>query len=207
MFVKASPMLDIAATLKLLGGYHADIHIWGTRTECKELCIDINFGAGSDAPADRHIVSCHTVDEPTFSFILEQERDAPCTYAAVSPGDTLYEPYPAVVKGGGWRTLSATTGLSVVSALSHLYIGSGNGDHPFPGSAWTVEAVLPWGKEAIRSVQRQWPRISVASRGFMLDAEALRKRLKTSEAPGDMKLWGVTAADGAHALIIGRRKV
>lgn len=202
LFVKASPMLDIRDTLQRVGPYQADVHIWGTRTECKELCLNIHFD-GCESPGGPTIY-CHTIGAASLSYLLAEEHEAACAFATPTEGMVIYEPYPSVVKGGGFRSLAQAKQSPMVSPQSHLYV-SEQLMELFPGQPWRVEAVMPWGKEAIKKVRYDWPRISVATRGFMLDAEALRKKLKVNEGPGDVKLWGVTAADGKAMLLVGRR--
>lgn len=202
LFVKASPMLDIRDTLQRVAPYCADVHIFGTRTECKELCLDIHFECEQIPFGPR--VCCHTVGAGSFAYLMGREHEAQCAYSTPMEGMVIYEPYPSVVKGGGFRSLAQAKHLPMVSSQSHLYVSEQFMDC-FPGQPWRVEAVLPWGKEAIKKVRHDWPRISVATRGFMLDADALRKKLKVSEGPGDVKLWGVTAADGKAMLLVGRR--
>ncbi|MCM1336927.1 MAG: methyltransferase domain-containing protein [Candidatus Amulumruptor caecigallinarius] len=201
LFVKASPMLDIHDTLQRVAPYHADVHIFGTRTECKELCLDFIFeGANQSEPS----VTCHTVGADSFRYRLADEQDTPCAYSLPAVGSVIYEPFPSVVKGGGFRSLAQASGLAMLSPQSHLYVAE-NEEQSFPGTPWKVEATMSWGKDAIKRVREQWSHISVATRGFILDAESLRKRLKVSEGPGEMKLWGVTAADGTPMLLVGRR--
>lgn len=207
LFVKASPMLDIRATLRFLAPYRPDIHIFGTRTECKELCLDFHFLDGEDANEETW-VTCHTIGAPGIGFSLDAERSQECDYALPREGDILLEPFPAIVKGGCFRLLSEAHSVPLLSPKSHLYILPAEREAAaaeFPATAWRIEAILPWGKAAIREVKSRWPRISVATRGFMLDAEALRKKLQVTEAPGNQKLWGATNRDGNPILIIGSR--
>lgn len=201
LFIKASPMLDISATLRELSPYPADIHLYGTKTECKELCADIIF----DRPVGEQTkIFCHTVGMPDFNFTLEEEATAHPVYRLPEIGDTIFEPYPSVIKGGAFHLLSAQTGTAAISPISHLYSLPANqaAITPFPGRPWRVQLVTEPSKQALKEIASRWPHLSVATRGFPTDADTLRKRLKVKESAGDMKLWGVTDSNNKPMLVV-----
>ncbi len=86
--MKLSPMLDIAAAVRLLAQEHAchlQVHVVAIRNEVKEVLIYMPLPtAGEEALGENLVdISCvnlQTEQEP-FKFTTAEERDAECGYA------------------------------------------------------------------------------------------------------------------------------
>ena len=72
----------------------------------------------------------------------------------------------------------------------------------FPGTLWRVKEVLPYASSVLKRFRSRYPAISVTTRNFGIGADALRARLGVKEAPGDLRLFAITAANGSPILIV-----
>lgn len=117
----------------------------------------------------------------------------------------LFEPYPTVLKSGCFNLLSQRYGMHKISPSTHLYLSAQPLAEIGIGSWWHIKDVMPFDKRSIKEIAKIYPSLSIATRNFPMDAEALRRRLKVAENSGKLKLWGTTDADGKKCLIIGER--
>ncbi|MCC8071712.1 MAG: class I SAM-dependent methyltransferase [Bacteroidales bacterium] len=198
VIVKASPMLDVTQTLRELP-QATHIIIYGTTRECKEVVAVVER-----RPAEEVTISCVTSltasTASTFSFTLAKEREAVPQYRLPVAGDVVYEPWPAVMKGGPFRLL-ATGVFWGLHPHTHLYLSAE--EQAFPGRPYRVESVEPFDRATIKSFARRYPQINVATRQFVMRAPELARRLKVKEG-GELQLFGVTNLDGEHILLVCR---
>ena len=116
VMVKLSPMLDISQALKELR-HVKEIHVVAVSNECKELLF-IMERAFDDEPT----YTCVNLEtrQPAVTFSMEEERVA-ILQLAKELGHYLYEPNPAVMKGGCYKILSQRYALKKLHRNSHLY--------------------------------------------------------------------------------------
>lgn len=185
LIIKASPMLDISRVIGELNGVRR-VRAAGTRSECKELLIEIEFGY--DGPVG---VSADTVGEISVTIGAES---APAVYAReLLPDDTLGEPWPAVMKIAprgqlGGEQLSGSTFLWRNPPLES-----------FPGNVYRITRVEPFASSVLRRLAKERIAASVAVRNFPLTAAALRERLKARES-SECRLMATTLANGQQIL-------
>lgn len=185
LIIKASPMLDITKVISELRNVSA-IYAVGTKSECKELIIDIRFGETTH-PA----ICAATIGEPLFRL---QPSDTERRYATeIREGDLIGEPFPSVAKlrpteGFGGEQLHPSTLL--------WRNPSGN----FPGQTYRVDRIEEFSSSAIRRLSREKIKASVATRNFTLSAEELRRRLK-SEENSEMRLIATTLYPNEQKLL------
>lgn len=202
MIVKASPMLDIDKMVSELAPYHADVIVTGTATECKEVIADIRF----EKPCtDDYDISCIIPSKGRIDFSADEERKAVATYHNPTTGMYLFEPSPTLLKAGCFNLLSQRYGLHKIAPVTHLYLSEKASDDLLLGSWWKISEVRAFDKRAIKEIPRLYPSISISTRNFPIDADILRRKLKVSENPGQLKLWGTTDHLGKKCIIIGER--
>ena len=202
MIVKASPMLDIDKLISELAPYHADIIVTGTATECKEVIADIRF---DKAYSGDYGISCIIPSKGRIDFSADEERKAVATYHNPTTGMYLFEPSPTLLKAGCFNLLSQRYGLHKIAPATHLYLSEKTSDGLHLGSWWKISEVRAFDKRAIKEIPRLYPAISISTRNFPMDADTLRRKLKVSENPGQLKLWGTTDSLGYKCIIIGER--
>lgn len=195
LVIKASPMLDISAVMNELN-MGCDIHIIGTKDECKELVITI--------PGDGRITAQTVGHDQKLTFMRTDEERAEAKTGIPRQGDWLYEPNPAVVKGGAYKTVAARFGITKIDTNVHLY-HSANAITTFPGTMMKVIEVIPFSKKAIKEVATRYHEISVTTKNFKMTPTQLSARLKNKES-SSRRLFAVTAS-GQALLIVTEREV
>ncbi len=198
LIVKASPMLDVSSVIASLGE-NTRIYVTGTPTECKELLAVVDFDTTASPVIEAVTLSDKT--DSRFAFTPQEEKDSVPEYSIPENGMYLLEPYPAVMKSGGFSVLSSRFGVGKLDKNTHIYVSSSPKDE-FPGENFEIIEVLPFGKAAIKSLHSKYPVLNVTARNFPMKPTELVKKLKIKEG-GDLRLFAVRA-NGTPLLIIAR---
>ena len=196
LIIKASPMLDIKSIVASLE-QNCDIYVTGTRTECKEVVAVIDF----DREYADTTVTAYTVVAPSFSFTLSEESCLSASFREPAEGMVLYEPFPAVMKAGGFNSLCHSFGIDELAPNTHLFISSGE-IAAFPGERFVIERILPFNKRSLKEISSSYPSLDISARNFIISAPELAKRLKIKQG-GTRRLFAATTLS-ASTLIIAR---
>lgn len=199
VLVKLSPMVDITATLREIPCVR-EVHILSTDNECKELLL---LMSSCGAPLSAEDIPIHAVDitharEKRFTFTINEERVADCPFS--TPGTYLHQPGRAILKAGAFKLPCTRFGISKIATSTHLYTS----DTPvegFPGKSFRIERIIPFNKEGIRIISREYPLINCVSLNFPIDTNALKQRLKIRDG-GNLHLFATTLASGEKVMII-----
>lgn len=198
LIIKASPMIDINYSCAQLDGHVERVILVGTPKECKEMVL-ICTSSFAGKPT---IEAVTITGSATASLSWSEDEEAGSELSVSSPcvGDILYEPYPAVMKGGAYKVLCHRFGISAISKNTHLYIGAGY-DKNIPAEAFRVDGILEFNKRSCRELSKRYTHLNVATRNFLLKAPELEKRLGVKPG-GDSKVYGVTLSDGNRVLLL-----
>ena len=194
VMVKLSPMLDISQALKELR-HVKEIHVVAVSNECKELLF-IMERAFDDEPT----YTCVNLEtrQPAVTFRMEEERVA-ILQLAKELGHYLYEPNPAVMKGGCYKMLSQRYALKKLHRNSHLYT-SDSLIQDFPGRIFEVDGWAIYGKKA-KDLLKDVDKASIAVRNFPMTVAEIRKSLKIND--GDQTyLFATTLSDERKVIIL-----
>ena len=202
LLIKASPMLDIAHTVKLLEVTPVSVAALGTTTECKELFITIDFEAEVTEPVIEGVTLLPDGGAVKFSFTRTREDSAamPRLTAPLKEGDFIFEAYPAVMKTGVFKLLADSYGLSVFHPNTRLFYST-EAVKGFPGKCYRVIETLPYASKVIKRFKSRYPRIEVAVRNFGLSADALRGKLGVRDG-GTLRLYGYTDSRSEQMLAV-----
>lgn len=197
LIVKVSPMLDATQVLRELPET-TELYAIGTRQECKELVVVLDFKSPTSTP----ILHCITLSEceNRFSFTRHEEAVAKSTFENINTAIYLYEPHPCVMKMQPFNILSHKYNTSKLHPHTHIY-SSKNYIPEFPGDCYKIEHIYPFSSRIIKEVAKDYPRANIAVRNFILSAEELRKRLKIKD-DNKYRLYGVSIANGDRLLIV-----
>lgn len=201
VIAKLSPMADLQQTVSLLPGTVA-IHVLSVRNECKELLFDIRREAAVSIPPVYCVDFATTGTEHSFTFTVEEERNAPLTLAA-QVGTYLYEPNASVLKAGAFKSVAQQYGLEKLHVSSHLYT-SDTLVAGFPGRTFRVENVLPFSNKVCKSITQEIPQANITVRNFPMSVDELRKKTKIQEG-ADVYLFATTLSDGGKVLVVCRK--
>lgn len=199
LIVKASPMIDIKAAVNELRRDCA-VTVIGTTKECKEVVFIINATSPETVTPKITAIEAKTVNGTEFGFIPGLAEEAEQIFLTPRPGMYLYEPYPAVMKGGGMKVIPERYNVGRLHPNTNLFTSEEQVD-VFPGECFEIEEVLPFSKQTVKSIAKSHPTINVATRNFPLTAPQLVTKLKVKEG-GDKMLFGTTTNDGTKILLI-----
>ncbi len=118
LIVKVSPMLDATQVLRELPET-TELYAIGTRQECKELVVVLDFKNPTSTP----ILHCITLSEceNRFSFTRHEEAVAKSTFENINTAIYLYEPHPCVMKMQPFNILSHKYPFFIESRCSKIY--------------------------------------------------------------------------------------
>ena len=201
VILKLSPMLDIHKTIDDLQRQHPDVvkevHIVATGNECKELLIVLSTLQMSSC------IYCVN-DHDTHTMSIDTWRDrSPLPIADndhIQTAQYLYEPNAAIMKAGGFHTLTAQYQLRVLSTSSHLFLSTMPHDG-FPGRRFQIISVSTLNKREIKEKLKGIAQANITVRNFPLSVADIRKRLKLREG-GIHYIFATTTATGTHLLFV-----
>jgi hypothetical protein len=216
VMVKLSPMLDLSLALRTLHSV-GEVHVVAAGSECKELllvlegkagaaCAEASLPAAERPEATQVPITCvhfpAVGPSTSFRFTQGQEHEAQCQYAD-EVGEWLYEPNPAILKAGAFKSVAAHYGVQKLHPHSHLYT-SHQEVADFPGRRFRVEAVSGFGKKELKPFAEGIQKANLTVRNFPLTVPELRKRLKWREG-GEDYVFATTLTDERRVLIRGRK--
>ncbi len=195
LLLKLSPMIDISAAVKALGGA-AEVHVVAVRGEVKEILVYIRFRDISDTTEETeiHCVNLETEDEEAV-FTQEEEREAECEYAE-DTGEYVYEPNAAILKAGGFKTMAKRYGLKKMGVNTHLYTGE-RVIEGWPGRVWRIA-----GKAEKRQLHGR--KMNILARNYPLSAEEIRKRYGIKDGG---EAWLIATRRGEEAVMLMAERV
>lgn len=172
IMLKLSPMLDITAAIRSLGG-DWDVQVVAVKNEVKEILM-LSGGTGV-------ITALDLAKNIPFSFTQQEEIMAEAAIAS-QVGRYLYEPSSAVMKAGSYKLISQVFNLSKLDVNTHLYTSDEKVEH-FPGRVWQVEMLLS------AKNKLSYKQANVLTRNYPLHPEELKKKLRLSDG-GDIYIIG-----------------
>lgn len=207
LIIKASPMIDIYGGIINVVPDVTDIYILGTTTQCKEL-VAVCCLSGKDNKTIDVVIHAVTItsqsSQSIFSYNLSEESGLQPSMCHPMVGDILYEPYPSIMKSGGYRVLARKYNVNKLAPDTHLYVNSGIIED-FPGQPWRIIDVLPWQSKVLKQIKQKYSKISVATRNFDMPAATLQAKLRVKEGDGHLKLMAVTLYDKSKQILILER--
>ncbi|WP_299336758.1 class I SAM-dependent methyltransferase [uncultured Psychroserpens sp.] len=170
--VKTSPLLDLTVGLNELK-YVKEIHIVAIKNEVKELLWILENGFNNDVIVKT--VNIMENKKNVFSFQLNTEAIAKVTYG--SPQNYLYEPNAAILKSGGFNSVSESLKLSKLHQHSHLYTSENLIE--FPGRSFEVKSVIDYNKKNLKVLNIS--KANVTTRNFPETVQQLRKKYRIKD--------------------------
>ena len=193
IMLKLSPMLDITAAVRSLGGA-AEVHVVAVKNEVKELLVLLEDGRDSLDPEIR----CVNLGSGEAEFVFrrsEEELISPISPISLIGPISLVEPNAAILKAGAFKTFANRYGLTRLGPNTQFYVGGTsegrnhgkvlNGENgAVPGRVFRVHQAS---KEELKGLRQA----NVICRNYPLSAEGLKKQLKVK--------------DGGETYVIGTR--
>lgn len=184
ILIKTSPILDITNGLQELRSVK-EVHIVAINNEVKELLWIMQRGFSGNCVLKT--VNITGEGEKRFDFIKDEENHAEVSYSL--PLKYLYEPNAAILKSGGFRSLSGKTGLGKLHRHSHLYTSEDL--YPdFPGRTFRITGVYTCNKKTLKKVLGN-SQANITTRNFPDTVAQIRKKFGIKDG-GDRYVFFTT---------------
>jgi len=193
ILIKTSPLLDFSVGINELK-HVKTIHVVAVNNEVKELLWILKKDALEN---NIQIETANIKDNQTecFSFKFKNEHTAEVLYSL--PLAYLYEPNSAILKSGGFNSVSEQLQIKKLQQHSHLY--TSKGEIPFPGRAFKLEQVLSYNKKLFKKTGIN--KANITTRNFPDSVESIRKKLGIKDG-GDTYIFATTNMENEKVLII-----
>lgn len=182
ILIKTSPLLDFTVGVNELKHVKA-IHVIAVNNEVKELLWVLEEGFMGNILTKTVNIKNNTKN--IFDFYLEDEKNSKSKYSL--PLSYLYEPNNAILKAGGFHSVSNQLHVFKLHQHSHLYTSEILIN--FPGRCFKVENILPLSKKALKKENINKANITV--RNFPETVQQIRKKFNIKDG-GDLYLFFTT---------------
>ncbi len=196
IMIKTSPLLDLSVGIGELK-HVKTVHIVAVNNEVKELLWILE----RDFNGDIHIETANLKKEDSeyFKFLLDDEKVKESTYSKTLT--YLYEPNAAILKSGGFHSLSRKLHVFKLHKHSHLYTSASPLD--FPGRCFKIENIVPYNKKGLK--QLGISKANMTTRNFPETVQQIRKKLAIKDG-GELYLFFTTDIDN-HKIVIVCNKI
>lgn len=201
LIIKASPMLDINASLQALG-FVSEIHILSIKNECKELLFIIDKETVDNNPRLICVNFTTNNKEQTYICRFDEEKES-TPFMANEIFQFLYEPNASIMKAGAFKSISLKYNVNKLHTSSHLYTSTER-INDFPGRVFEVIESLNFSKKAITTIYQKYPEANISTRNFPLSVETLRKKIKIKEG-GNIYIFATTLFPANKKLIVCKK--
>lgn len=202
ILIKLSPMLDIKMLLREFPECDK-IHIVATENECKEILLEIDTRTPITENRIYKTINIKKKEAEIFEFSEETEAKALLLLGTPEEGDFLYEPNAAIMKSGGYKTITLQYNVAKIHKNSHLYISKEKIEN-FPGRRFQIFQIIDnFSKINLKKMLPQ-KSYNLTVRNFPESADNLKKNLKIRDGGNDY-LFATTAEPEKHLLLCCRK--
>ncbi len=201
LLLKASPMIDIDATIRQLPGIEA-VHVVAVAGEVKETLFVVGKQSVSPETVEINTVNLYTNQTHRFSYKRADELRADTVLS--NPQTYLYEPNAAILKAGAFRLAGVRFGLQKLAPNSHLYTSDALRSD-FPGRIFRIFHVIKADRKALQLVLPT-RKANLTVRNFPQSVADLRKKLGLQEG-GDTYIFATTLSNGDKRLLLCQKEI
>lgn len=195
VMIKTSPLLDISVGISELN-YVKTIHVIAVNNEVKELLWILE--KGFEAETTIKTVNVNKTVEETFDFKLNEEQAITTNFS--EPLTYLYEPNAAVLKSGGFKSVSKQSNVLKLHQHTHLYTLQELVE--FPGRRFKIERILPYNKQLLKKELHE--KANISTRNFPEAVQQIRKKFKIKDG-GDTYVFFTTNLHNEKIVIICKK--
>lgn len=192
VMIKASPLLDIKATLNDLKQIK-ELHVIALDNEVKELLWVLERDCKTEFIIKT--VNLTKQSKQEFEFNIESESDEIAKYT--EPLTYIYEPNLAILKAGAFNSISSQLNIPKLHKHSHLYTSNSLID--FPGRRFKIEKSIPFNKKIF--AKEKISKANVTTRNFPISVGEIRKKLKIKDG-GDIYLFFTTDLNNIKIILV-----
>ncbi len=195
ILIKTSPLLDLSVGINELQ-HVKTIHVVAVNNEVKELLWVLDIGFNGNITVKTQNIK--TKNTQSFQFLLNEEKQTLAPYHM--PLKYLYEPNSAILKSGGFNSLTNHFKVFKLHPHSHLY--TSNQLITFPGRRFTVEDIIPYNKKTLK--KSTIVKANISTRNFPESVAQIRKKHHIKDG-GNLYLFFTTDLNG-NKIVISAKK-
>lgn len=199
LLLKTAPLLDLHLAAEQLGTV---TKIWVVASEGD--CREVLYWLGRKAlPLDEipiHAVALSEGEPDVFAFSWMEEQRADVVFSA--PQKFLYEPNPAILKAGAFRSFAQRFGLAKLHPNTHLYT-SPKLSMGLPARSFAIEHICKYDKKALKFALPSG-KANIACRNFPGSPDEVRRKLGLADG-GDYYLFAATDSANKKQVMVCRK--
>lgn len=193
VLIKASPMVDITATLRLFPEI-SEVHTLAVNNECKELLFLLE-----NIPVESPKLIAANYIGGEWQLFEASEQKKP-DYAL--PETYLYEPNAAILKAGLQDNLSTAYNVKKLHPSTHLFT-SEDLQEDFPGRVFHLKNILPVNKKAVKAALPDL-KANLSTRNFPEHVDKLKKKLGIKDG-GNYYIFACKLRDNTYKLLLTQK--
>ena len=179
ILIKTSPLLDFSVGITELK-HVKTIHVVAVNNEVKELLWILERNYSGEISIET--VNIKKAKNEHFNFLLDEEKRAQSNYN--KPLTYLYEPNAAILKAGGFHSISNQLNVFKLHQHSHLYTNEQLID--FPGRCFKIQKVLSFNKKTLK--KEAIKKANITTRNFPETVQRIRKKFNIKDG-GNLYLF------------------
>lgn len=199
ILIKTAPLLDLRLAAGQLGRV---TRIWVVASEgdCREVLYQLEQAS---MPLDEIPIEAVALGEQgaqrfVFSWAAEQQAEL----LVSKPLNFLYEPNPAILKAGAFRSFSQQFGLFKLHSNTHLYT-SAELVQALPARSFVIDQVCKYDRKAVQACV-PGGKANITCRNFPENPDQVRKKLGLSDG-GDIYLFAATDAENKKVVMVCKK--
>jgi hypothetical protein len=167
IMIKTSPLLDVSVGISELK-YVKTIHVVAVNNEVKELLWILEHGFKGNISIET--VNIKKENSEYFNFSSKSEKTSVSQYS--KPLAYLYEPNSAILKAGGFHSITNKYAIFKLHRHSHLY--TSDLFLNFPGRCFKIENIRSYNKKELKNLGMS--KANITTRNFPETVEQIRKK-------------------------------
>jgi len=211
VLLKTAPLLDLRLAARQLG-HVSKIWVVASEGDCREVLYLLEREAPPldeipieavylDSRLIRFLKPYRSEYEPqTFAFSWAEEHLAVANFSRAQ--NFLYEPNPAILKTGAFRSFAQRFGLSKLHANTHLYT-SIEFCPGLPARSFSIENVCKYDRKTVQSLVPEG-KANISCRNFPDSPDQVRRKLGLADG-GEVYLFAATDAENRKVVMLCRK--
>lgn len=196
VLLKTAPLLDIQLAMQQLQ-HVAKVWVVEYEGDCREVLYLLQRNPTDTAPIE--VVALNKSGEPEhqFSFSFPEEQQAAIRFS--TPQKFLYEPIPALLKAGAFKSFAQRFDLGKLHPNTHLYTSDVLASS-VPARSFRIEAICKYDKKEVAALV-PGGKANISTRNFPDNAELVRKKLGLADG-GDVYLFAATDCHEKKVILV-----
>jgi hypothetical protein len=199
VLLKTAPLLDLKEAARQLGQV-AGIWVVAAQGECREVLYLLEPQAPLWETVPIQAVHLQESGMASFTFHWQEEQEAMAVLSL--PLKYLYEPNPAILKAGAFKSFGLRYGLSKLHAHTHLYTSEQLVDH-VPARRFVIEQICRYDRKAVQAAVPDG-KAHITCRNFPDTPDLVRKKLGLQDG-GEVYLFAATDVEQQKVVMVGRK--